>query len=161
MSSLFEINSQIAELIERMIDEETGEINEDALEQLEQLQLDQDEKLEAYGMVILNLKAEAEALTEQGNRFKKRAEVKMNRMNRMMELVSRTLKGEAKEYTNVSFGFRKSNSVNVVNEELVPDELCSFKTKRVPSKTEIGKLLKAGKEVPGCILEEKQNLQVI
>lgn len=160
MSSLFEINSQIEDLTDKLVDEDTGEINEDALEQLEQLQMNQDEKLEAYGMVILSLKAEVEALTEQSKRFKARAETKMNRMIRMMDLVSGTLKGEKKEYTNVAFSFRESKSVNVVNEELVPDELCVFKTTRTPSKTEIGKLLKSGEAVPGCVLEEKRNLLV-
>lgn len=159
-ASLFEINRSIEELTDRLVDPVTGEIDEEVLEQLDHLAMDQDKKLESYGMVILNLESEINALMEQSKAFKERAEVKKNRVKRMKEMVSWTLNGEKKEYTNVAFTFRPSSSVNVVNEELVPDELCMFKTERKPNKTEIKALLNAGDEVPGCVLEKKMNLNV-
>lgn len=159
-ASLFEINRSIEELTDKLIDPDTGEINEEVMEQLDRLEMDQDEKLEAYGMVILNLKSEIEALLNQSKAFKARADVKMHKVNRMEEMAARTLKGQKKEYTNVAFSFRKSKSVNVVNEEVVPDELCMFRTERKPNKVEIKKLLNAGEVVPGCVLEEKLNLNV-
>ena len=160
MSSLFEINKTIDELTEQLVDVETGEVNEDVLEQLEQLGLDQDAKLESYGMKIKSLNAEIDALVNESKSLKKRADVKSNLVDRLMEMVSRTLNGKPKEYTRVNFGFRKSETVEIVNPELVPDEFCEFETKRKPVKAKIKPLLKAEEDVPGCVLIEKQNLQV-
>lgn len=160
MASLFEINKDIEELMEKMIDPETGEINEEVMGQLEQLDMDMDEKLENYGLVMKQLMAEASALIDESNALKRRAEVKLNKYGRMEQLVKMVLNGKPKEYKRVKFGFRPSKSVEIVNEDLVPDEYCIFKTERKPQKTEIKKLLNAGKEVPGCVLVEHENLQL-
>lgn len=158
--SLYEINTEIEALTDILIDEETGEINEEVLQKLEQLDIDLDEKLESYGVVIKNLTAEIDALTAEKKALTRRIEVRANRITRMSEIVNRILKGKKKRYDKVEYSYRQSSSVNVVNEDLVPDELCNLKVSRNPMKTEIKKLLKKGHEVPGCVLEEKNNLLV-
>ena len=160
MASLYDINREIEELTEQMVDPETGEINEEVMEQLEQLDMDMDEKLENYGLVMKQLMAEASALIDESKALKRRAEVKLNKYGRMEQLVKMVLNGEPKEYKRVKFGFRPSKSVEIVNEELVPDEYCVYKTEKKPQKTEIKNLLNAGKEVPGCVLVEHENLQL-
>ena len=160
MSSLYEINKSIEELTEKMVDPETGEINEEVMEQLEQLDMDMDEKLENYGLVMKQLMAEASALIDESNALKRRAGVKLNTYGRMDQLVKMVLNGKPKEYKRVKFGFRPSQSVEIINEDLVPDELCNCKIERKPVKSDIKKLLNAGKEVPGCILVEHENLQL-
>ena len=159
-SSLYEINKSIEELTEKMVDPETGEINEEVMAQLEQLDMDMDEKLENYGLVMKQLMAEASILIDESKALKRRAEVKLNKYGRMEQLVKMVQNGKPKEYKRVKFGFRPSQSVEVVNEELVPDEYCIFKTDRKPQKREIKKLLNEGKEVPGCVLVEHENLQL-
>lgn len=160
MSSLYEINKSIEELTEKMVDPETGEINEEVMAQLEQLDMDMDEKLENYGLVMKQLMAEASALMDESKALKRRAEVKLNKYGRMEQLAKMVLNGKPKEYKRVKFGFRPSKSVEIVNEDLVPDKYCIFKNERKPQKTEIKKLLNAGKEVPGCVLVEHENLQL-
>lgn len=158
--SLYDIDKNIEELTERLIDEETGEIDEEVMKQLEQLDIDLDKKLEQYGVVIKSLTAEVDALTAEKKNLESRIKVRLNKILRMSDMVNRILKGKKRKYATVEYSYRMSQSVNVVNEELVPDELCKFETTRRPMKTEIKKLLKADKEVPGCVLEEKQNLQI-
>lgn len=160
MGSLYEINKSIEELTEKMVDPETGEINEEVMGQLEQLDMDLDEKLKNYGLVMKQLMVEASAHMDESREQKKRAEVKLNKYARMEQLVKMVLNGKPKEYTEVRFSFRPSKTVEIVNEDLVPDEYCIFKTDRKPQKMEIKKLLNAGKEVPGCVLVEHENLQV-
>lgn len=161
MASLYEINNNIEVLTAQLVDEETGEVREDILEMLNDLAIDQDEKLENYGLVIKTLKAEAEALKAEADVLKKRAESKLNRMERMMELVSSTLCGQPKEYTRVKYSFRPSQKVEIINEEIVPDDWCKYETKRIPKKNDIKKALKDGAKIPGCVLIDKKNLQVI
>ena len=74
--------------------------------------------------------------------------------------MNRSLGGQRFETAKVAFSYRKSERVDVINEEIVPDKFCRFETKRVPSKTDIKKMLKSGEEVPGCVLVESQNLQI-
>lgn len=158
--NLYEINEKIDELTNTMIDPDTGEILEDVLAEIDELQMDMDEKLENIGIVIKSVTAEIDALTAEKKNLEKRIKVRMNKISRLSEYVNNILKGTPKKYAKVEYGYRKSQSVDVVNEEIVPDELCIFKTERKPSKTDIKKLLKDGKEVPGCILVESQNLQI-
>lgn len=160
MSSLFEINSQIEELSERLIDPETGELDDEVMAQLDQLAIDQDEKLEAYGMKIKSLEAEIDAIAKEKKRFDKRVHAKAALIDKLMEKVSQTLGGKPKEYTNVTFSFRKSESVEIGNEDAIPEDYCDYETRKKPVKAKIKDAIKRGVDVPGAVLIEKQNLQV-
>lgn len=158
--TLWEINEQIDMLTEQLVDEETGEINEEVMEQLEQLSIDRDEKIEACGIVMKQLASEVEAINAEIKSLKARANAKAKRHDRIAEYVNQTLQGEKFETAKVAFSYRKSQSVDVVNEEIVPDEWCRFETTRKPLKSEIKKALKGGKQIPGCVLVESMNLQI-
>ena len=160
MSTLWEIDEQIRNMTEMLVDEETGEINEEALDTLEQLELDRDIKLENCGIVMKNLRAEIEAIQAEIKALKKRATAKANKYDRLAEYVKRSLDGETFETSKVAYSYIKSQSVDVVNEELVPDEWCKFETTRKPVVSNIKKALKDGEQVPGCVLVENMNLQV-
>lgn len=61
--SLYEINSQIEQAWGAAVDPDTGEIiNEDALQELDGLTMQREEKLENLALFYKNLSAEAEAL---------------------------------------------------------------------------------------------------
>lgn len=158
--NLYEMNAQIEELSEQLVDPETGEVNEEVMEQLDKLNMDRDEKLEGCGIVIKNLAAECIALKIEIDALKERMASKNRRMDNMMRYVDNNLRGEKFETAKVAFSYRKSQSVDVVDEEAVPDELCKYETTRKPVKTEIKKLLKNGEAVPGCVLVEKNNLNI-
>ena len=160
MANLYQMNEQMEELLTKMVDAETGEVNEEILAEVEQLECEMDTKIEQCGLYIKNRTAFVDSLTTEINALKKRRETEMNRIERTCEYVNSILKGKVKEFPKVAFKYRASRSVNIVNEDLVPDELCNFKTTRSPAKTEIAKLLKAGKSVPGCVLDIKNNLRV-
>lgn len=158
--TLYEINEQIEELTNQLVDEETGEINEDVMKQLEHLDMDKNEKIENYGIVIKNLKGEVEALKSEIDSLNARKKSKVNKIDRMMDFVKYTLKGEDFESSKVAFGYKKGESVDIVNEDIVPDDYCKFETTRKPMKTEIKKAIKGGEKVPGCVLVTENHLQV-
>lgn len=160
MASLFEINEQIEMLTESLVDEETGEINEEVMAELESLEMDRDDKIEGCGMMMKQLSAEVEAINEEIKALKARATAKANKHDRIGEYVKATLKGKPFERARVSMRFRKSERVEITDETLVPDEWCKFETTRKPVKSEIKKALKNDETVPGCVLVESINLQV-
>lgn len=159
-TTLWEINEQIDMLTDQLVDDETGEINEEVMEQLEQLSIDRDEKIEACGIVMKQLASEVDAINAEIKALKARATAKANRHDRIAEYVKQTLQGEKFETSKVAFSYRKSQSVEVVNEKIVPDEWCRFETTRKPVKADIKKALKNGEQVPGCVLVESINLQL-
>lgn len=162
MATLWEINEEIEQILlfDDMVDPETGEVNEDLMKRLDELEMERDEKLEGCGIVMKELNAEIVAIKAEMDALKKRMTTKMNRLDRIGEYVSRTLGGKKFETPKVAFSFRKSEKVDVVNEDLVPENFCDFETKRKVRKTDIKAAIKSGKDVPGCVLVESKNLQI-
>lgn len=158
--NLYQINDRIEELTSRLIDVETGEIDEAVMDELEKLDIERESKLEGCGIVIKSLRAEIEALTSEVEMLNRRRRVKLNKMQRLADYVASDLKGEAFETSKVAYTFRKSQKVDVRDEEAIPDELCRFETKRLPRKDLIKKIIKDGNDVPGCVLIDTLNLQV-
>lgn len=158
--NLYEMEHEMESLLEQLVNENTGEVNEDILAKVEELEGDIDERVHKCGLYIKNQTALVDALTNEINALKKRRDVAMNRISRTCDYVNVSLKGQKKEFGDVAFSFRTSKSVDIINEDLVPDELCRFETKRTPVKTDIKEKLTSGEKVPGCVLVEKLNLQV-
>lgn len=160
MSTLYEISANIELLADNLIDEETGEIREEVMAHLDELNMEKETKLENIGCLIKSLKAEGEAHDAEMKAQKQKRDVKYRKMERLMQYADYILDGEKFETPKVGFSFRKSESVDILDEDLVPDEFCLFKTERKPMKTDIKKLLKGGAEIPGCVLRTSRNLQV-
>ena len=158
--NLFSIDVEIERLADQLIDEETGEINEEVMAQLEDLEMARDTKLENLGCLIKAKMAEAEAHDAEMKTQKKWRDSCLKEVDRLMAYAGLVLNGEKFETAKVKFGWKKSTGVVIPDESLVPDEYCLYKTERKPLKAEIKKLLKGGTEEPGCFLEERQNLQL-
>ncbi len=158
--NLYELNEQMELLDAQLIDSETGEINEEVMEQLEKLEMDHKQKLENIGILIKTLTFEADGLTAEKKRLDKRIKQKMAKIERLCNYVNNDLKGEAFETSKVHYHYRKSQSVDVIDEDAIPEQYMDYQTVKKPIKTDIKKALKAGEEVPGCQLRTNFNLQV-
>lgn len=162
---LYEINDKIYELLnQEVIDPETGEILDvNGFDQLKELELARDVKIENTGLFIKNLDAAVAALKEEEKRLAERRKAKENKLNWTKQFLSDFLKNEEVskfETARCKLSFRKSESVTIEDETLIPDEFIKTETIKNPMKNDIKKALKAGKEVPGAGLVENQNLQV-
>lgn len=156
--TLYDIDARIYELTEKMIDDATGEVNEEVYEELEQLGMEREQKIEGCLLVIKNLTSQVDGIKAEMDSLKKRMDAKMNRIQSVSRYVNNSLKGEKFETARACASYRKSQSVEIIDEDLVPDELCRFETKRKPQKQDIKKMLKGGEFVPGCVLKESNNL---
>ena len=158
--TLWEIDKRINEILENdfYIDEETGEVFFFFF--FDDLSVERTEKIENIALYIKNLKSEAEAIKSEVESLKSRADIKKKKAERLTDYLDKILGGEKLETPKVALSYRKSTSVNIENEEIIPDEFMTIKTEKKPNKVAIAKSLKNGEPVIGCELVEKQNLQI-
>lgn len=162
---LYEINDRIYELLnQELIDPETGEILDvNAFDELKDLEVERDIKIENTGLFIKNLDAEITALKAEEKRLAERRKAKENKLNWTKRFLEEFLKveGEMKfETARVKMSFRKSESVAIADENLIPDKYIKTEIIKNPIKNDIKKALKTGQEVPGAELIVNMNLQV-
>lgn len=142
------------------IDEETGEIlNADELDQLE---LDRTEKLKSCVFYYKNMKAEAEALKAEKQVLAKRQQIAERKAERMKEYLDFNLQGEKFEPDDdvrVRITYRKSKVVECPDLSAVDSEFLRFKDPEL-DKTKVKAAFKDGKEVKGCSLVVKENIQI-
>ncbi len=161
MATLYEINNAILECC----DTETGEILD--VERLEQLQLEKVQKIEGVALYIKNLDAEASALKAEEAALAERRRAKENKAKRLKEYLTNALNGQKFETTRVRLSFRTSTGVEIDDELALLtwlenhnlDHCIKYKLPEI-SKVEVGKLLKAGAEMPGVAFVERSNLQM-
>jgi len=154
MSSLYQINQQITEAI----DLETGEIIDEAA--YEDLNIEKEEKLENIALFYKNTMADAEALKAEEKAFAERRKAAENKAVSLKRLLDNELAGSPFVTSRVAIGYRKSTSVNIVNEEELPKDLLVEKVSISPDKKAIGELLKNGEVVSGAELVENKNIQI-
>lgn len=159
--SLYEINNQIA-TFRYDIDEETGEIlNAD---ELDELKMTREDKIENLCLYAKSLRAEAEAIRGEEKNLKERREAKERKADSITDYVARNLDGQKFETPRVRVSWRKSESVEILNEDAIPERLLDIQVVRKPMKSEIKKELKRaeaeGREVPWARINTKQNMSL-
>lgn len=160
MATLYDILSEIEEVSNALIDDETGEVNEDALDQLEQLEIDRDEKIENIGCLIKSLRADAKAIREEVKAQKTRAERKENKADRLAEWLSHILSGKAFSTTKLDVSFRPSERIEIAEGATIPDQYKEFKTDEKVNKLALKKAIKDGTKIAGVELVKYSNIQI-
>ena len=157
MATLYEIDQAILECI----DVETGEIVDP--EKLDALQLERESKLEGIALWIKNLNADAEAYKAEKDVFAEREKAAKNKVESLKRYLSNALNGQKMQTNRVAISFRKSETVEIEDEEEFVywaastgnDDMLSYKTP-TPNKTAI----KAGIQVNAAKLVDKNNIQI-
>lgn len=155
--TLFEIDKALMDF-EFEVDEETGEILNAS--DLDELQMARQDKIENIGLYIKNLEAEKEAVKHEKDSFADREKRLGKKIESLKGYLGYALQGQKFSTPRVAVSFRRSESVLVKNESLIPDEYCEFTMVRKPNKTNLKKALKDGEEIMGVELVEKQNVSV-
>ena len=151
--NLYEIDSAIM----NCVDMETGEIID--IERLSSLQMERDQKIEGIGCWIKNLLADAKALKEEKDNLAARQKAAENKAASLKEFLSSYLNGEKFKTAKVAISYRKSDSVVVAENAIVPEEFLKY-VEPTPDKVGLKAALKAGKEIPGITLVTSQNIQI-
>lgn len=162
MANLFEINKALADAWDAAIDPETGEISEEGMAAIEQLQMDQQTKRENIACWVKNLRSDAEAIKAEAKTMADRAKSCEHKADSLTRYLAADLNGEKFQTAKVAVSWRKSVAVEVDEAEIpeLPEQYIRRKTVIEPDKTAIKDALKAGEIIEGCRLVEKQNISI-
>ena len=158
--TLYEIAQEMATLI----DPETGEIRD--YEAFEDLQMAREEKVDNTAKWIIELEAEAKMVKERADELAKRAQSAKKKAERLREFLQEYLQGEKRKTADYTISYRKTEAVEITDEDSAaaylvehcrPD-LVSFTTKI--NKVGCKNAIKAGEEIPGIELVERQSMSV-
>ena len=152
MASLYEINQAIMDCM----DMETGEILD--VHQLDALQMQLEDKLEGIGCWIKNLEAEAAAYKAEKDAFAARQKTAENKAASLKNYLAGYLQGCPFETLRMKITFRKSESLEVAESAVVPEEYLKHKVE--VDIAELKKAVKAGLVLDGVQLIQKQNIQI-
>ena len=158
MKSLYELDAEI-DAIWHMIDaSESDEIPEDLDKQLEELELEKEQKLENICKWRANLLGDIDAFKLEEKRIAEQRKSKERLAEKLKDILGNQLgEGNKGSFGTFSLSWRKSQRVVVTDESLVPDDYAVYK--RDINKTELKKALASG-EVPGAEIETAMNLQI-
>ena len=151
--NLYEIDSEIL----GCVDITTGEIFDE--DKFESLVMEREKKVENICLWIKNLKAEIEALKAEKDAFAKRQKSAENKMESLKRYITGYLDGASFESAKVKVSFRKSESIEIEEGTIIPDEYLRFKEPEV-NKTDLKNALKSGIHIQGVQLVENQNIQI-
>lgn len=155
MAKLYELTEALNDF-ELEIDEETGEVLN--VDDLDQLQLERDEKVENVALFIKNLLADAEAYKREKESFAKKQQVAMRKAESLKEYLAHNLDGEKFKSDRVTITYRRSESVEVTDLLALPPDL--YYTEFKPDKAAIKKAIKCGEVLEGAELVEKTSIQI-
>ena len=154
--NLYDIEYEIT----NCVDSETGEIIDE--KRLDALQMERREKIENILLWIKNLKSEAGAIREEEKKLADRRQSDEKKAESLTQYVQNVLNGEKFKTSRVVVSYRKSEAVIVDDLQLMRetcDEYLKYKDPE-PDKAKIKAALKDGITVPGCHLEERQNITI-
>ena len=158
--TLYEIAQEMATLI----DPETGEIRD--YEAFEELQMAREEKIDNTAKWIIDLEAEAKMVKERADELTKRAQATKKKAERLREFLQEYLQGEKRKTADYTIGYRRTEAVEITDEDRAVawlmehrDDALTYQQPKI-SKTAVKELLKAGEEVPGAELVERQSMSI-
>lgn len=153
--TLYEIDEAIRNCM--MVDPETGEVAIDE-DRLAELQMERGEKLENIALWIKDLSANAKAIRDEENSLAERRKAMEAKAERLTEWLRTALAGEKFETAKCRISYRKTKSVKITDQFLVPVEYCAITT--VPNKAAVKQALMDGVKVPGAEIEEKLSMSI-
>ena len=160
--TLYELNGEFQNCLQNAIDQETGEIkNSELLPMLNNLQIALTEKAQNIVYVLNTLSNRAVAIDKEIKRLQARQKIAENNYKTLKEyLASNIPQGKVIETDLIKISWRKSESVEITDISKLPHEYLTIKVDEKPNKDAIKEAIKAGKEVPGAELKQKQNIQI-
>lgn len=165
---IFDIMSEYYALLE-MIEQaeenpefnpETGEIipvEEILKDEIAKLNDEKETKLENLEYLKREIKSNADSLADEIKRLQARKKSFENQVEKLKSLQEYLLQGEKLKTNKFTFSYRKSESIEVEDEDLIPDEfkIITYKI----DKTNLKKALKED-EIKGAKIIEKRSLVV-
>lgn len=150
--TIYEIDAEVQRILDSAVDE-NGEVNPEALEQLEALQMERERKVENLALAYKNAKSMAAAIKAEEEALAKRRKAEENSAERTRKYLDFVLGGESFKTSRVSVSHKTTQAVETDETFMLgaASEYLRYKDPE-PNKTAIMAALKAGINVPGAKL---------
>lgn len=150
--------NEIREAIGACIDEETGEVN---AEKLNELMRERDEKIESLARYSLALKSDAAAIDAEIERLEKRKAAIKNKDKRLREFLMANLNGAGFKNALVSVSKPRTNERLIVDDiEKLPLEYITVTEQRKPNTDAIKQAIKDGWNTDAAHIEVTQSITI-
>lgn len=153
MTALYELSKEYQELA-RLAEDGDEDLAVAVSDTMQAIEGEFQEKGKALAIVTLNMDGDIDAIQAQIDRLSERKRVMANRKESLEEYLRTNM--EASGITKIThplftITLGKGKPIVVIDEEgKIPDEFMNTKVTSVPSKVDIAKAIKEGKEVPGA-----------
>lgn len=165
---LYEINQQLDELLSRLeVDEETGEVTEEQLDlmaEIDRLQMERQSLLEYLAKKVLNLRSEQAGLKAEEERLKKRRDKLASAETSIMGVLGRECGGTKTDLGVATVRYKQTERTNVTDENAAIQWLysnhhgdCVKVALPTVNKDAVKRLIKTGATVPGVKVETTNN----
>lgn len=153
--NLYEIEDAILECV----DTETGDILD--VEKLEALEMERDTKISNIACWVKELRSDAAAIKAEKDALDKRMKAKDNLADRLSSYLEKFLNGAKFEDSRCAISYRKSEAIEIAEDldlNTLPDNCKKIEIKA--NKTAIKEAIKQGREIDGCALVLRSNIQI-
>lgn len=161
---LYEITNEYLSVLNEVCNEETGEINEQALARLDEVKDDLKSKGVAIASFIENIEAEEKAIEEAISKMQRRKKQLENQSNFLVSYLQTNM--ERCEISELSCAYFKVKlkkcpiSVDVFDEAAIPDDYKKVKQVMNIDKMKIKEEILNGVVVPGATLKQNMRLEI-
>ncbi len=165
MPNLYQLSTEYLALADRLANtaDEDGVVDESLLPAVSEARDLVESKATSVVCVIKELAAYKAQIDAERDRLKAMSDTLAKRIEYLTENTSDVLQkcGIVRiEGVHATISFRKSESVEVCNQDQLPEEYLVKKVTVSPDKAKIRAALKSGAEVPGAYLESHNNIQI-
>ena len=177
--NLFEISNSMMNLLEYNVDDQTGEIietEEEFQELYDAIQLDLNTKLDNTNCLCKTIDGELEVIDKEIKRLQSEKKARENKKEWLKRRVDYFIKRQFTDdngnldgenlnkykldLPHSKISYRKSNSVDIVDFDNLPEEYVKIKTEKSPEKVAIQNAIKEGTNVKGAKLITNYNIQI-
>jgi predicted transcriptional regulator len=162
METIFKITEDFLTIM-RMADEMDGEITPDIEKALELNEQNISKKAINYVNYIKTIESDVDAIDAEIKRLTALKKAKTNRSEWMRGTLANAIDvimGGKMELSTVKLSVRRNKSVDIMNENLIPDHFKIAKTTYSISKTEIKNAIETGENVDGACIVESKSLMI-
>lgn len=161
MSSIYTLNKDYAELSAMLEAAETEEEIQAIQDTLEMINVSIEEKLENTAKYMVNVEADIQGIKAEIDRLNKVKKSKESTIETLKNNIEYSMKQKGIEKLEVGTfkaGYRKSESVEITNLDIIPADFTKVEIKA--DKTAIKKAIKAGEVVEGAEVRTNMNFYI-
>ena len=158
--NLYEIKEQFREW-QRKVIENYGEVTDEDLEELKNLESLAEDKIEGYAVIIKESLSEADIYKAEAERLLEMAKKKSNLAERLKRNLDDFMQEQGKEkFESIKtvISYRKSTVLDIAEDTKIPKRFLKIEEKI--DKAKIKEHLNMGGKLKGCSLVTKQNIQI-